>query len=457
MEPDLAKISWASLRPMAVEMERSAAVPSRRRAMERLRDAMRDGLDGPILITGEPGAGKRWLVRRLVEARSVVWQAAEVELSAAVDGLDLIRLAGGELGLRIPDRLGPARLALAAGLRDAQADGRGWVLVVDEVQRAGTTVWEELQVLANRCGRPGGFEAVILLGRTELVRELSRFDAGARARLGRVGLHLHLPPMDLDEAREYLAALTGARLPEAELEAIHRDAMGNPRALRHLAEALHPELRATSPGPSTATIQAAASSRPERRGLPDEVPTLAGPSRSPWPGGDSAASADPDVATKSRIETVATRLPSLLPARPPIRLEDGLVEVGWDGDMEAEPTRPESSPAIQPNGPESATVAEPAATVVPQEQRVEDRYAALQAWAEWSRNRERPSPGPRPTDALDELPADASTDLESSEDLDVTTTARLASSPSTSASVRAEPPHDFAPYSQLFSRLRHTL
>ncbi len=457
MEPDLAESPWASTRRTAGESDRFAVVPSRRRALERLQDAVQDGLDGPILITGEPGSGKRWLVRRLVESLSAARQAAEVELSAAVDGLDLLRLAGGELGLRIPDRLGPARLALAAGLRDAQVDGRGWLLVVDEVQRAGTTVWEELQVLANRCGRLGGFEAVILLGRTELVRELSRLGPGARARLGRGGLHLHLPPMDLDEAREYLAALTGARLPEAELEAIHRDAMGNPRSLRHLAEARYPQLRATSPGPSSATVRQVAHPRPDRRSLLDEPPAAARPSRSQRPASDPAASPDPDLATKSLTEAVAPRLPSLIPARPPIRLEDGLVEVGWDGDLEAEPTRPDSTLTIQPAAPESATVAEPATIFEPQEQRVEDRYAALQAWAEWSRNREHPSPGPRPTGVLDEVPADESesTDQESAPDVDATTAASLASS--ASASVRAEPPHDFAPYSQLFSRLRHTL
>lgn len=454
MEPDLAKTLWARMRRTEGEADRFT-VGSRRGALERLQDALRGGLDGPILITGEPGSGKRWLIRRLVESLSAARQAAEVELSAAVDGLDLLRLAGGELGLRIPDRLGPARLALTAGLRDAQIDGRNWLLVVDEVQRAGTTVWEELQVLANRCGRPGGFEAVILLGRTELVRDLSRSGAGGRARLGRGGLHLHLPPMDLDEARDYLAAFNGARLPEAELEAIHRDAMGNPRALRHLTEARYPERRATSPGPTFATVRQAAPPRPERRGVPDEAPAVARPARSAWHAGDPAASPDPDLATKSLTDTVAPRLPSLIPARPPIRLEEGLVEVGWDGDLEAEPTRPESTPTIQPAAPESATVPEPATIVEPQEQRVEDRYAALQAWAEWSRNRERPSPGPRPEGILDEVPADDEVDLRSGEEADPTTAASLASS--ASASIRAEPPHDFAPYSQLFSRLRHTL
>lgn len=453
MEPELAETPWARTRRSAGESDRFA-VGSRRRALERLRGALRDGLDGPILITGEPGSGKRWLVQRLVESLPATRQAADVELSAALDGLDLLRLAGGELGLKIPDRLGPARLALAAGLRDEQADGRSWLLVVDEVQRAGTTVWEELQVLANRCGRPGGFEAVILVGRTELVRDLSRPGASARERLGRGGLHLHLPPMDLDEARDYLAALTGGRLPEAELEAIHRDALGNPGALRRLTEARYREFLATASRPaSSARVRPADTPRPGRPGLPDEGLAAANPSRQEWLGGVPAVSPSPAVATRSLTEAAASRLPSLIPARPPIRLEEGLVEVGWEGDLEAELTRPEPPAAVLPAAHEPAAMAEPTAAAEPQEQRVEDRYAALQAWAEWSRNRERPSPEPQTAGELDEAPADEETDPESASGAGSATASSLASL----GSLRAEPPHDFAPYSQLFSRLRHTL
>ena len=161
----------------------------------------------------------------------------------------------------------------------------------------------------------------------------------------------------------------------------------------------------------------------------------------------------PDVATRSLTEAIAPRIPSLIPARPPIRLEDGLVEVGWEGDLEAELTRPEPAPGVPPAAHEPAGMAEPTAVAEPQEQRVEDRYAALQAWAEWSRNRERPSPEPQPAGAFDEVPADEGADQEPALGAD----SPMASSLASSGSVRAEPPHDFAPYSQLFSRLRHTL
>jgi general secretion pathway protein A len=128
----------------------------------------------------------------------------------------------------------------------------------------------------------------------------------------------------------------------------------------------------------------------------------------------------------------------LIPTRPPIRLEEGLVEVGWEGDLEAELTRPE----IPPSEPEIVAPGEAERN----EELVEDRYAALQAWAEWSRNRERSVPP-----AADPVAHGVAPD-----DEDEPGPAQSDTQPMTAPSVRAEPPQDFAPYSQLFSRLRRS-
>ena len=65
------------------------------------------------------------------------------------------------------------------------------------------------------------------------------------------------------------------------------------------------------------------------------------------------------------------------PSRPPLRVEDGLIEVGWAGDpADEEPADFDDSDEIDEFDPEEG---EP----------VDDHYAALQAWAEWARNRDR--------------------------------------------------------------------
>ena len=211
------------------------AVSSRRRALERLGAAVRDGRDGPALITGGPGAGKTWLAERLVDQLPAGWRALSVELTSALDALEFLRLVADALGLPMTDRLGSVRLRIRAALEDDSTDGRSWLLIVDEAHRGSPAVWEELQILAGSLGRLSGFSAMIIMGGTELARELAtrRHDAWAI----RLGLHVHLMPLDLDEARDLLAFHGRAGLAaETALEELHRDALGNPRMILRLAE-----------------------------------------------------------------------------------------------------------------------------------------------------------------------------------------------------------------------------
>jgi hypothetical protein len=384
-----------------------------------------------VLITGEPGAGKTWLVRRFAEGLPAGWRSVEVEMASALDGLEMLRLIGDGLGLEMPDRLGAARLMLGAGLRDASAEGRSWLLIVDEAQRATAEAWEEIQVLSDRLGRPGGFAALILLGRTELARELAARRQGWADRLA---LHIHLPPLDVDEARELLGL--GGQLTEPELETLHRDALGNPRAMLRIAEVW---TRASRPVVTTPR----ATGRPATA-LRHPGAILGGEPRGVGRAGDEAMAAGIGVPPPGDDQP-PPRLPALIHARPPIRLEEGLVEVGWEGDLEAEPTtRPEPTPG----DPE----ADAPVDAGPSEEKVEDRYAALQAWAEWSRNRERSIPA-----AVD--PADAGAiapDDGGAPDPGPSGT-RGEPGPLPASSVRAEASHNFAPYGNLFSRLRHSL
>jgi general secretion pathway protein A len=138
------------------------------------------------------------------------------------------------------------------------------------------------------------------------------------------------------------------------------------------------------------------------------------------------------------------RQPSLIPARPPIRVEEGLVEVGWDGDLDAEAPPPQY--LLDQQGPS------PRDEPIQGEQVVEDRYAALQAWGEWLRNRECSDVAAEGAAAVDE-PSPAA------QDHDPTLGESDAADPdlAATATLRAEPAQDFAPYSPMFGRLRHPL
>jgi type II secretory pathway predicted ATPase ExeA len=219
-------------------------VSSRRRALDRLRTAIAGGQSGPILITGEPGAGKTWLTHQLSCILPSTVVSVSVDVTRAMGALDFLQLIGHALGTPFSDSLGVARSRLNAALSDDAVDGKRWLLVVDEAHRAGSLIWDEIKAMVNHAGGAGGFEAIVVLGDTPLVRALAGRDFRGFASSLRV--HVHLPPLDLDEARELLFEV-GHDVDSLSniLEELHRDARGNPGRLLRLASG---SLRSSSPG-----------------------------------------------------------------------------------------------------------------------------------------------------------------------------------------------------------------
>ncbi|HEX8201244.1 MAG TPA: type II secretory pathway protein ExeA, partial [Isosphaeraceae bacterium] len=115
----------------------------------------------------------------------------------------------------------------------------------------------------------------------------------------------------------------------------------------------------------------------------------------------------------------AAEAPQFVPSRPPLRVEDGLIEVGWE---------PQAEPASEPLDPDPATEGGDGSP-----EPIDDHYAALQAWNEWAQNQGR-------------HPAPASPDAEPAGP-------NSRPAPALGQYVWAEGQQGFAPYSQLFSRL----
>lgn len=345
-------------------------LPSRHAA---LAAARADLARGPVLITGGAGSGKTWLATRLVAGCDPALRWACVDLGPAVEPRGLLRAVAAELGL---DGRRADRPALRAALAESAADGHRWGLLLDEAHLAPTETLEEVRLLSNDLGRAAGFAALVILGQTPLLRrlELRSLNALAVRLTGRV----HLRSLDADEAHALLRRRVDPDIDADRADELHRATGGNPRLLLHQGAAIG------RPAPVAVTAPAPSPAR-SREGLvvPPEMVRLGTP-------------------------------------RPPLVEADGVVEVGWENDET--PYETDAEPTLAP-------VDEPEAGPVG----VEDHYAALQAWDEWTRNQGR----------VESEPARASARV-----------AAAASPGDAPGQLRFEHEQAFAPYGQLFSRLR---
>jgi type II secretory pathway predicted ATPase ExeA len=416
-------------------------VASRRQALESLQSAAFESSPRPVLITGEPGAGKTVLIHSFMVAAPTRWRIASVDLAAGMNALEFLRLAGHALGVSASSRLGKARLRIQDALADESTEDRRWVLLINEAHRGRSGVWDEVQAIANQLGRPRGFAALFIVGATDLAR-LLRSHRSSIALAAQIASHIHLKPIDLDEARELLEAV-GAMMPAESLalEELHRSSRGNPAVLLRLAQRSVP-----GPLPSLGAVPGFRNELSVRGIGQSSVTRAAHP-------GDLDAEARPDLAHEVvKEETRSTRstargpgraeAPALIPSKPPIRDEEGLVEVGWEGDLEDELSALETAPS------------DPASSLSydspPSEELIEDRYAALQTVSEREARLTRGAPA---ADTRDRS-ADYAVELDGK--AEPAASGQSSTGASAPGGIRAEGQHEFAPYSQLFTRFRQS-
>ncbi len=310
---------------------RSIVLPSRAEAIAACREAVERG-GGPLLITGEPGVGKSWLWAQLADS-AVVGRWLGVDLPPAAEPHAWLADLARALGRPSPATADAARRAVEEALADRARDGRRVVAVIDEAHNATDRLLEELRVASNGLARADGLAGLVLVGQPPLA---ARLRCGAPAALAsRLSARIHLRPLDVVEARSLLESLDPVReWPWSRVERLHRDAEGNPSRLLRLAGARRP----ATPRPTVAAHTPATTPR-----------------------------------------AVAAPAPELLSTRPPLRVEEGLVEVGWAG----EPSEPPMAVAVAVAADRAAVVPEYTTEPVP----IDDHYASLQARAESLANR----------------------------------------------------------------------
>ena len=160
--------------------------------------------EGFIVITGEIGAGKTTLVKRLcasVDAQKI--SVAHV-VTTQLDGFDLLRMVADAFGLegRPTDAKSTLLLRLQNFFETAQKNHSRALLIVDEAQNLPVSALEELRMLSNfQVGNVAPFQS-FLVGQPQFRSILNSPDLEQLRQ--RVIATYHLGPMNRQECGEYL-------------------------------------------------------------------------------------------------------------------------------------------------------------------------------------------------------------------------------------------------------------
>jgi len=212
-----------------------------RMALTYLEYALMDGI-GFVLLTGEIGAGKTTIIRKLLAQLGNDIEIAVV-FNTNVSSEELLEMILNEFELEPPAGGKPGHLdALNQFLIGKYSQGQRVVLIVDEAQNLSHEALEEIRMISNLQSDKDMLVQIVLVGQPGLRAKIQHPSLTQLSQ--RIAVSYHLAPLSLDETREYIAhrlQLAGAQnnglfVPEA-LEYVFRQSGGIPRMINILCDA----------------------------------------------------------------------------------------------------------------------------------------------------------------------------------------------------------------------------
>lgn len=195
--------------------------------------------EGFVIVTGEVGAGKTTLVERLCAELDPADFAVARVATTQVSGDDLLRLVADAFGAPSEGTKAAVLRGVTEAMRAGAAEGRRFLLIVDEAQALPPPALEELRMLSNATDGGRALLQTVLVGQPQMRRLLASPDLDQLRQ--RVLASYHLAGLSREETHAYvehrLQAVGWNGFPcweDDALDSVHEHSGGIPRRINRL-------------------------------------------------------------------------------------------------------------------------------------------------------------------------------------------------------------------------------